>query len=163
MQGTGEKMYACTADELMSGISVQVKKLSGYGSLLTFLLVVATSLSIISLFIITINERKYGFGILYAMGARQSQVTGIIISEAMIISILGAIFGVGIAYFLMSAFKSFISLKLDIPYLDLSFHQAGNVGFICLIIAVVTGMIAALGSAYRISRGEPYRLIRESE
>ena len=33
----------------------------------------------------------------------------------------------------------------------------------CIAIAVITGIIAAVYSSYRISKGEAYRLIRESE
>ena len=163
IESGGTKLYACTADDLMSGIASQVKKLSGYGNILTYISLVSTALALISIFVITINERKYEFGILFALGAKKSQITNIILSEALIISSVGGIAGVVIAYYLLVTFKNVISNNLDIPYLDVSMGQAAPIAGICIVIAIVTGVIAAVCSAYRIGKGEAYRLIRESE
>ena len=160
---TDEEMYACTGDELMNGISSQVKKLSGYGSILTYISLISTALALISIFVLTINERKYEFGVLYALGAKKSQMTNLILSEALIISTIGGIMGIVIAYALVATFKNVISVKLDVPYLDISMSQVIPIAVICIIIALITGMIAAVCSAYRISKDEVYRLLRENE
>ena len=160
---TDEEMYACTGDELMNGISSQVKKLSGYGSILTYISLISTALALISIFVLTINERKYEFGVLYALGAKKSQMTNLILSEALIISTIGGLMGIVIAYALVATFKNVISVKLDVPYLDISMSQVIPVAVICIIIALITGIIAAVCSAYRISKDEVYRLLRENE
>ena len=160
---TDEEMYACTGDELMNGISSQVKKLSGYVSILTYISLISTALALISIFVLTINERKYEFGVLYALGAKKSQMTNLILSEALIISTIGGIMGIVIAYALVATFKNVISVKLDVPYLDISMSQVIPVAVICIIIALITGIIAAVCSAYRISKDEVYRLLRENE
>lgn len=160
---TDEEMYACTGDELMNGISSQVKKLSGYGSILTYISLISTAVALISIFVLTINERKYEFGVLYALGAKKSQMTNLILSEALIISTSGGIMGIVIAYALVATFKNVISVKLDVPYLDISMSQVIPIAIICIIIALITGMIAAVCSAYRISKDEVYRLLRENE
>lgn len=159
----GESVKAFTADELMSSISSQVKKLSSYGSVLTNLLMISTALALISIFVITINERKYEFGILYTLGAKKSQMTGIILSEALMISAAGGVIGVAVSYFLVSTFKNVISVKLDIPYFNIEMEQVLPVAGLCILLAVLTGIVAAVCSAYKISKGEAYRLIRESE
>ena len=159
----GGKLYACTADDLMSGIASQVKKLSGYGSILTYISFISTALALISIFIITINERKYEFGILYTLGAKKAQITNIILSEALLISGIGGALGVIIAYYLLSTFKNIISSSLEIPYLDISMGQVLPIVAMCMAIAIGTGIVAAVCSSYRISKGEAYRLIRESE
>lgn len=159
----GESVKAFTGDELMSSISSQVKKLSGYGNILTTLLVVSTALALISIFVITINERKYEFGILYTLGAKKKHVTGIILSEALIISIGGGVLGSIIAYYLVSTFRNMISLKLDIPYFNLDMEYVLPIVGTCMVVAIMTGIVAAICSSYKISKGETYRLIRESE
>lgn len=160
---TGEAMYACSADDLMSGIASQVKKFSGYGNILTYIMVVSTALALISIFALTINERKYEFGVLYTLGASKRQITNIILSEALLISLVGGILGVLISYYLVASFKNVIRVKLGVPYLDISIRQAAPVAVLCIVIAIVTGIIAAVCSAYRISRNEVYCLIRECE
>ena len=79
------------------------------------------------------------------------------------ISGVGGVAGIIIAYYLLATFKNVISINLEIPYLDISVGQVAPIAGMCILIAMVTGMIAAVCSAYRISKGEPYRLIRESE
>lgn len=161
---TGERtMKAFSTDELMSTIADQVKKLSGYGNILTTLLVISTALALISIFVITINERKYEFGILYTLGASKSQITNIILSEALMISIGGGAIGVVVSYYLVTTFRNMISLKLDIPYFNTDMEYVLPIAGICMAIALATGIIAAICSAYRMSKGETYRLIRESE
>ena len=160
---TDEEMYACTGDELMGGISSQEKKLSAYGNILTYISLISTALALISIIVLTINERKYEFGVLYALGAKKSQMTKLILSEALIISGVGGIMGIVIAYALVVTFKNVISVKLDVPYLDVSMSQVMPVAAVCIIIALITGMIAAICSAYRISKDEVYRLLRENE
>lgn len=159
----GEKVKAFTADELMSTLAAQVKKLSGYGNILTTLLIISTALALISIFVITINERKYEFGILYTLGANKGQMRNIILSEALVISFAGGVVGVGIAYYIVYTFKNMISSKLDIPYFNIDAEHVLPITLTCLAISVVTGIIAAVCSVYRISNGEAYRLIRESE
>ena len=63
----------------------------------------------------------------------------------------------------MSIFKDIISLKMEIPYFDNSMEVMLPIVATCIAIAVITGIIAAVYSSYRISKGEAYRLIRESE
>ena len=159
----GEKVKAFTADELMSSIASQVRKLSGYGSILTNLLVVSTALALISIFVITINERKYEFGILYTLGAKKNQMTSIILAEALLISVIGGAVGVLGSYFLVDTFKNVISTKLDIPYFNINLEYVLPIAGICFLIAILTGVIAVVCSAWKISKGEAYRLIRESE
>lgn len=156
----GEKMYAGSMDELLNGISVQVKKLSGYGNILIYISLISTALALISIFILTINERRYEFGVLYALGAKKSQMRNIILSEALIISGIGGAAGTLLTYGLVAAFKDVISIKLDVPYLDMSMGQTMPVAGICIVIALATGMIAAVCSACQISKGEIYRLLK---
>lgn len=159
----GEKMYAGTTDELLSGISDQVKQLSGYGNVLIYISLISTALALISIFVLTINERKYEFGVLYALGAKKSQMRNIILSEALIISGIGGVTGTFLTYGIVAAFKDVISIKLDVPYLDVSMMQTMPIAGICIAIALGTGIVAAVCSVYQIGKGEVYRLLRENE
>lgn len=159
----GERMYAGSMDEILSGISVQMKKLSGYGNILMYIALISTALALISIFVLTVNERRYEFGVLYALGAKKSQMRNIILSEALIISGIGGVTGTLITYGLVAAFKDVISVKLDVPYLDMGMEQTMPAAVICIAIALATGIAAAVCSAYQISKGEVYRLLRENE
>ena len=156
-------IYAGSTDELLSGVSSQVKKLSGYGNILTYISILSAALALISIFVITINERKYEFGVLYALGAKKSHMRNIILAEALMISGAGGILGVLAAYGLTAAFADVIRVQLDIPYLNMSLAEAAPVAGLCIGLALLTGIAAAVCSAYQISKGEVYRLLRENE
>ena len=78
----------------MSSVSEQIGQLSGYGTLLTILTVIAAALALICIFVITMNERKSEFGILISIGAKPRQLSAIVYFEALIIGVVGAIAGV---------------------------------------------------------------------
>ena len=90
-------------------------------------------------------------------------MTGIIVSEALMISIGGGLLGTVISYYLVTTFRNMISLKLDIPYFNTDMQYVLPILGTCMLIAVITGIIAAICSSYKIGKGETYRLIRESE
>ena len=87
----------------------------------------------------------------------------IIVWEALVISGIGGVAGTILTYGIVVAFKDIISIKLDIPYLDMSIGQIMPVAGVCIMLAFVMGIIAAFCSAYQISKGEVYRLLRENE
>ena len=160
---SGEEIYIGTADELLSGISEQVKNLSGYGNILIYISLISTCLALISIFVLTINERRYEFGVLYALGARKKQMRNIILSEALIISGIGGVVGTLLTYSLITVFKDVISIRLNIPFLDVGFANTMPIALLCIAIALITGIVAAICSSYQISKGEVYRLLRENE
>ena len=87
----------------------------------------------------------------------------IILSEALIISGIGGVTGTFLTYGIVAAFKDVISIKLDVPYLDVSMVQTMPIAGICIAIALGTGIVAAVCSVYQIGKGEVYRLLRENE
>lgn len=84
--------------------------LSGYGTLLTILTVIAAALALICIFVITMNERKSEFGILISIGARPRQLSAIVYFEALIIGVVGAIAGVLASLGLIAAFSDILSV-----------------------------------------------------
>lgn len=100
---------------------------------------------------------------LYALGARKKQMRNIILSEALIISGIGGVVGTLLTYGLITVFKDVISIRLNIPFLDVGFANTMPIALLCIAIALITGIVAAICSSYQISKGEVYRLLRENE
>ena len=100
---------------------------------------------------------------MYVLGAKRRQVFQIIISEAMIISLVGGFIGLIVAYFGIVVFGDVIRQKLEIQYMSMKLEQVGMTALICMGISFLTGILAAVSSVYRISKEEPYRLIMEKE
>lgn len=154
---------AFTSNRLFRTIFENVKKFTSYSMILEILLFAATAFALISIFQITINERKKEFGILYTIGAKKRQVSSIIVNEAMVISVIGCISGALLSIGIVLAFKNPISVKFDIPYFDIIGNELWIILAKCFVLSVITGLAASFYSIWKISKEEPYVLIREKE
>ena len=152
-----------STEEMMGELSRQVQQLSGYGTLLTTILILTTSLALICIFIININERKEEFGIMCALGAGKKRISEIVLSEALLITVIGGLAGITLSIGLMSSFKDALMLALNVPGFDISLPRMLLLGLYGILISASIGIIAAVISVIRISNGESYRLIREGK
>ncbi len=114
-------------------------------------------------FSMIVNERKKEIGIFRAMGAKKSHIFRLILSEATLLSLAGGIIGIAVGGGILSTFRETINASLHVPHLWPSFGRfLFLIGF-CLILSVLTGVIAALAPAIRASLLEPYDAIRGGE
>ena len=90
-------------------------------------------------------------------------MAGIIVAEALLISVIGGILGAALSWGLIFLFQDFLRVRLEIPYLEVLAEVCLPVGARCLLIALGTGLFTSAYSAFFISREEPYVLIRENE
>lgn len=158
-----ENIGVYTGNSLFSNISDNIATLESYSILLISLIYLATSLALIVIFAMTINERKKEFGILFSVGASKTKIHSIITFEALIISFLGAVAGIAFCFIFMLIFKTPIQNMLKIPYLDFSIGQLLSVSIRTILIALTTGFISSALSSFMLSRKEPYLLIKENE
>lgn len=158
-----ENIGVYTGNSLFSSISENITTLESYSILLMSLIYIVTTLALIVIFSMTINERKKEFGILLSVGASKKQIYSIINFEAIIISVLGAILGIVICFIFLLIFKTPIQNMLHIPYLDFSITKLLEISIKAILIALSTGVLSSLFSSFMISRKEPYLLIKENE
>jgi putative ABC transport system permease protein len=114
-------------------------------------------------FYMIVNERQRELGLLRAMGAKKGHVFKLIVTEAVIISLVGAVVGMAMAASLLFSFKTVILHSLRLPYLlpspvILTELIAGAVMF-----SILTGLLSSLLPAISASRMEPYEAIRKGE
>jgi putative ABC transport system permease protein len=114
-------------------------------------------------FSMIVNERRRELGIFRAMGAQKNHLFRIIMLEAAILSLLGGIIGIGLGGGVLYFFKDAIYASLNIPHLWPNMARfIGLIGF-CMLLSLLTGVMAALGPAIRASMLEPYEAIRGGE
>lgn len=158
-----ENITAYTSNSLFSGVINKVKQFSAYSTVFSVLLFIVTAMAIICIFIITINERKREIGILYTIGAKKKQISLMVVWEGIIITTIGSIIGILSSLTLITLFKNLISMTMDIPYLNTFNIETLNVGIMCLVISLLTGLMASIISVYKISKEDTHMLIRENE
>ncbi|MBE5987330.1 putative ABC transport system permease protein [Lacrimispora xylanisolvens] len=137
--------------------------------LITFVNTVACALWIIAVFVLAVmftvimNGRKKEFALLRSLGAARVKLCKIVLTESLMISILGGVLGAFLASLVVFPFSTYIGESLHLPYLlpDLMSSirlLAGN-----LVLAIAAGPLAAIYSAGKVSRTETCVLIREGE
>lgn len=157
---SGEGVTILATDDMFRSISV------GLTSLVSFITVLAASIWLISvlvlglMFSVTINERQREFGILRALGATRSKLRRVIFLESAIVSLSASLIGIFLAGLLLIPFSTYISMKLDMPYVQPSLLLVVLLMLVSLIIAFSTGPLAATVSAIKIGKSETYSIIR---
>lgn len=147
-------------------ISTVRKQLSG---LIHAIIVISTILWFIVLLIMAfafymiVNERRREIGLLRAIGANRMHIASILLTEASLLSVGGAILGIALGFGLLLTFKNIMLHNLKLPYLFPSSLELLELiaGAICF--SLVTGLLSALLPSLSVIRTEPYEAIRSAE
>lgn len=116
-----------------------------------------------ALFTMVINERRRELGLLQAMGATRGFIFKEVMLEAVQLTVLGGIAGLAVGALVILLLKGPIAFSLGVDFVWPSalFLVGFTVGY--LVLAAITGIIAALYPAVVASRLEPYQAIRSGE
>ncbi len=127
-------------------ISGEVNQLLGVVYALLALAVIVSLFGIVNTLALSIHERTRELGLIRAVGMSRRQVRRIIRYEAVITALIGAVLG--------SVLGVLFALIMSRPLADEGFALSIPVGTLIflLILAIVAGVIAAIGPARRASR-----------
>jgi putative ABC transport system permease protein len=114
-----------------------------------------------AMFALMAHERKREFGLLKAMGAKNSYIFSLIMSEAAFLGCAGALAGTGLtALWLLCAHTGLTAQATPVPPLNLTLLR-DTLATLCLTVAV--SALTALYPALAATRLEPYAAIRGGE
>jgi putative ABC transport system permease protein len=130
---------------------------------LVLVVFVSTGLMVGVLFSAIISERRRELGLLKAIGARRSQIVGLLLAEATLATAAGGALGCLLGLLLMRAFEHSLVHHLEsmgIPFAWLDPGAIGLIALVCIAFGSVVGAAGALYPAWRASREQPFELIR---
>jgi putative ABC transport system permease protein len=134
-----ERDFAISFETMMGGVKQFMYGIMG-AIAFSLLLVMANTMAM------SVRERTREVGMLKALGFQRGAITGIFVSEAVLVSSIGALIGIGGA---MLIFKSF-DLSLFIPNFQ-SFVPTPTTLLAAFAISLAVGMGSVLYSALRVS------------
>ena len=129
----------------------------------TIALAVLSVLLLAVMFAMTANSRKKEFAVLRILGASRTKLTGIVLMEALDVSICGAIAGSLLAAFVVFPFGIHIGVQLGVPLLLPTVWDSLLLLGLTLVLSVGIGSASSAYSAFKISRAEAYATLREGE
>ncbi|MCL1916460.1 MAG: ABC transporter permease [Desulfovibrionaceae bacterium] len=133
----------------------------GFG-MATLLVILGALLVTGAMFALTAHERRREFGLLKAMGARNSFVFRLIMGEAALLASVGAAFGAGVAGVgLLGVHTGIIAFATPLDW-SLGGAALRDI-FAVMVLAVVIAVLTALYPALAATRLEPYAAIRSGE
>ncbi|MEJ0092245.1 MAG: ABC transporter permease [Methylocella sp.] len=152
-----------TGGSLLTGIRQGLTALLAGTLGLVALMFASTAVMVSILFSAIISERRSELGLLKAIGARRSQIVGMMVIEAVAATGAGGAIGVLLGMLLLRLFERSLVYhltQLGIPFLWLDRASAALVALACVAAAALIGAVGALAPAWRASRHETYDLIR---
>jgi putative ABC transport system permease protein len=152
-----------TPDSLLNAVSGQLGAVTRilYGSSIAVMIVSIPLIGVISAMVA--RERTKEVAILQALGATKGYITKLMLTESFSLSIVGGLIGIGAAAVILVGFQDYIASSLKIPFLVPSPLTILTDAGIALLLAIVTGGIASLYPAWRITRSDPYETIRRGD
>lgn len=154
---------AYTTNGIMSDAIENVASMSSYTYVLTILVSILVIAALICIFTITINERTKEFGILASLGASSGKLCAIVLTEGVLIGLVGGLLGVGFSTVVLLIFKGTMETLLNLPNLYTNIAFLGGLAGKCLLLSLVISVLASLYSAWKVSRNDLDKLIRGEE
>lgn len=115
--------------------------------MLLSLAILIAVLGIVNTLVLSVVERTREIGMLRAVGALRRQIRSMVVLEALVIALFGAVVGLVLGvWFAVALQRTLVEQGIEV----LSIPWLGLVGF--LVVAALVGVLAALWPAYRAGR-----------
>jgi putative ABC transport system permease protein len=124
------------------------------GNIKAFLLIVCAAVMFTILLVsantiaMSVRERVSEVGVLKVLGFTRGVILGIILTEAVVVSLIGGVLGVFLAFMLTGVVRKMPAFLDQLRHLSLT----PSVAFLCLGIAGVIGLVSAFVPAFQASR-----------
>ncbi len=120
--------------------------------------VVASSLFLLALMVMLVDERRASVAVLRLIGLRRRRVLLQVLLEGLLIALCGVLFGVGLAVVLEGGFNRFFEWRFDTALVFV--HVTPAIALRSALLALPLGMLAGLVSSWTLLRGDAVRLTR---
>ena len=116
---------------------------------------------VIAFFMIS-HERAKEFAVLRVMGASRGMLSGLLLWEAVLLSLSGAAIGLLLSALIVLPFGNLLSEALSLPYLLPEAPVIVLFGAGAMLLSVLAGSLTSALSAMQVSRGDAGLSLRES-
>ena len=163
ISATHEDIAVYTTNKMLGNVEKSVNGFSVYSKVISVILIILSTIAVMSIFSITINERKRECGIFILFGTSKTKLIKIIMIEATIITVIGTFAGISVSALVLFSFQNLISTKIEIPYLGLDFGKTIVITLKCMLITLGMGSVATIYSLINLIRSDGIDLLKEGD
>jgi putative ABC transport system permease protein len=146
-----ERDFAISFETMMGGVKQFMYGIMG-AIAFSLLLIMGNTMAM------TVRERTREVGMLKALGFQRGTIAGLFVGEALLVTTLGALIGIGGA---MLLFKS-VDFSLIIPNFQ-SFVPTAQTLLVAFVVSIFVGLVSVVYSAYRVSGMTIAEALRSTE
>ena len=146
-----ENFVVDKSDSFVQMLLNNLSYLTGAAVVIGFITLVGAAIGLMNIMLVAVSERTKEIGLAKAIGGKQSNIRQQFLFEAMIISIMGALFGVILGVIVGNSFSLVLDTGFVLPY---------NWMILGILICSVVGLAAGLYPALKASRLNPIEALR---
>lgn len=120
--------------------------------------VIASTVFLLALMVMLVEERREAVGILRLIGLRKSRILLQVFAEGLIIAAAGAVFGILFAVAIQGAVNAFFQWRYDTALIFV--RVTPHIALRCVLLAIPLGVLASLVSSWTLLRSSVLDLAR---
>ena len=139
------------SDSFVELLLNQLKYLTGAALIIGLITLTGAAIGLMNIMLVAVTERTKEIGVIKAIGGKQANVRQQFLSEAVIISLMGALFGVVLGVIVGNGFSLVLNTGFVVPW---------DWVFLGIFICSIVGLLAGLYPAFKASRLNPIEALR---
>ena len=139
------------SDSIVEMLLSFLSGLTGAAVIIGFITLIGAAIGLMNIMLVAVTERTKEIGLIKAIGGKEKNIRIQFLSEAIVISLMGAFFGVILGVIVGNSFALVLNTGFVVPY------QWMIIG---IVICFIVGLLAGLYPAYKASRMNPIEALR---
>ncbi len=156
-------VQAVRTKSMLTGTADKLSVISGSVTVLIIAVWVLSAVIMLIVFTALVNERKREFAVLRAVGFSRRKLGTQVMSETLVICLIGAVIGIAIASAVVFPFSRLIETQSGLPFLSPGILTSLGYAALAFGAVILTGPLASVYSAYRLSRVDTAKILREGD
>lgn len=143
--------YIDRSDSLAEQLKSVLSVVSAAAMLIGIITLVGAAIGLMNIMLVAVSERTREIGLVKSLGARKSTIRAQFLMESILISLMGAAFGIILGVGVGNLFAAFLSTGFVVPW-----------GWACggIFICTITGLMAGLYPAFKAAKLDPIVALR---